>query len=319
MQTVEISVKGKAVRVPAASLHEATVIVTGRGLKVASIKDEFWLETEVVTSVDEALGALRAQNVQADLFTFSQKIPNFAPRFQHETVWDNLAVAPIASFAAWWDSLPQEARKNVRRAGKRGVSAAAVPFNDELVRGIVEINNETPVRQGRPFWHYGKSFEVVKREYSDLQDRSEYIGAFHEGRLIGFTKVIYMGRVAAVLQNISLGCHSDKRPSNVLIAKAVEVCAAKGITHLIYGNYIYGKNDKSPLTEFKRRNGFQQMFVPTYFVPMSAKGSLALRLGLHRGLKSFLPQSVTQFFIGLRGRWYGASPGKKQELASPTD
>ena len=97
---------------------------------------------------------------------------------------------------AWWEKLPQEARKNTRRAAKRGVEVKVVPFDDELARGIHKICNETPVRQGRPFWHYGKDFETVKREHATYLERSEFIGAYFENELIGFIKMVYVDRLA---------------------------------------------------------------------------------------------------------------------------
>ena len=78
--------------------------------------------------------------------------------------------------------------------------------------------------------------------------------------------------------------HFDKRPANALIAKAVEICEPQRvISHLIYCSYIYN-DPKSSLTEFKRRNGFEKVLLPRYYIPLTPKGRLALNLGLHRGL-----------------------------------
>ena len=35
-----------------------------------------------------------------------------------------------------------------------------------LVNGIIGIFNQSPVRRGKPFWHYGKDFDTVKKEMS---------------------------------------------------------------------------------------------------------------------------------------------------------
>ena len=40
-------------------------------------------------------------------------------------------------------------------------------------RGISNVYNETPIRQGRKFWHYGKSFDQVKAANATYLDRSE--------------------------------------------------------------------------------------------------------------------------------------------------
>ena len=66
---------------------------------------------------------------------------------------DNAAAIPTASFSKWWDGLPQESRKNVRRAGRNGVVVKEVVFDDALVHGIREIYNADPVRQTGRFWH----------------------------------------------------------------------------------------------------------------------------------------------------------------------
>src|SRR5205085_11431138 len=94
--------------------------------------------------------------------------------------------------------------------------------------------------------------------------------------------------------------HSDKRPTNALIAKAVEICAGKGLSYLTYCRYLDGGNEQSPLTEFKRRNGFEQLLYPRYFIPLNLKGKLALRLGLHHGLRNRLPKSWIPFLLGVR-------------------
>ena len=59
---------------------------------------------------------------------------------------------------------------------------------------------------------------------------------------------------------------------NALIAKAAEVCEQKGISHLIYGQFIYGNKRRSSLVEFKRRNGFEQVNFPRYYIPLTLKG-----------------------------------------------
>jgi len=58
----------------------------------------------------------------------------------------------------WWDKLPQETRKNVRRSQKRGVLVTVKEFGDDLIRGLMELNNDSPERQGRPNTHHGKTF-----------------------------------------------------------------------------------------------------------------------------------------------------------------
>ncbi len=303
--TIEISVKGRPVSVPSVQVNGRTIFAAGGWLKIASVRDEAWLAGEAVEDPEVALTKMRQAGLRADIFTFAQKLPDPAPRYHYPYVWDNIASIPTSNFKEWWEQrLPQETRKNVRRSVKRGVVVREVEFNDEFLRGVVEINNETPIRQGRPFWHYGKSFEVVKKDYSTLLDRSVYIGAFHGNDLIGFIKMVYMGEIAGVLQIVCMNKHQDKRPANALITKAVEICSEKKLKYLVYGKYVYGNNTKSPLTEFKRRNGFEQTLVPRYYIPLTLKGRMAMALGLHLSLKRFIPEKLYFFLGNLRARWY---------------
>ena len=116
-------------------------------------------------------------------------------------------------------------------------------------------------------------------------------------------RITYAGGVANIVQLLSLIKHYDKRPANAMIAKAVEVCEQRGIAYLMYYNYIYN-DPKSSLTEFKRRNGFEQVLVPRYYVPLTRKGQLALSMGLHRGLVERIPKRVLSELLKMRSTWY---------------
>ncbi len=65
-------------------------------------------------------------------------------------------------------------------------------------------------------------------------------------------------------------------------------CEKRKLPHLVYGYW-----GTSSLGDFKHNSGFIEMKVPRYFVPLTAKGRLALRLGLHKGWKAALPDRVT--------------------------
>ena len=304
---VTINVSGKAVTVPAIVINDRTVIATGKWLKIASIRSEDWLECEAVADPESFITRLKEASLKADILTFAQRLPDTQPKFNYPIEWENVAAIPTASFADWWERrLPQESRKNVRRAAKRGVLVRLAEFDDKLVSGISGIYNETPVRQGRPFWHYGKDVAAVKKENSSFLERSDFIGAYYQDQLVGFIKLVYMGKLASVLQIISMNSHYDKRPANALIAKAVELSEQKGMAYLIYGKFVYGRNHRSPLTEFKRRNGFEKILLPRYYVPLTTRGRIALRLRLHQGVKERLPEPLILFLINLRARIYEA-------------
>jgi hypothetical protein len=208
------------------------------------------------------------------------------------------------SFKEWWENrLPQETRKNVRRAGRRGVTAKVVPLDDHLVNGVHRIYNETPVRGGRFFWHFGKDVETIRQGLVTYLDRCDFIGAYCGDELIGFIKMVYVDDLATLMHIIAMNAHHDKRPMNALIAKAVELCEQKGISYLVYGQFIYGKNDQSSFVEFKRRNGFEQVNYPRYYIPLTWKGEVFVRFHLYREFSSFVPKPLLQPLLHFR-EWY---------------
>ena len=280
-------------------------LVTSRhGLvRVATIHDEEWIEGEPMTDPEIFVSSMR-ETPPADIFSFARPLPACEPCYSLHFDWDNAAAVRTADFADWWDSLPQETRKNVRRSQRRGVEVSSVVFCDELVGGISKIYNETPIRQGRKFWHYGKSFEQVKAANATYLDRSEFIGAFFDGKLIGFMKFVVVNKVARVMQILSLEAHADKRPANALLTKAVEICCQRDISHLVYGKHVYGKKENSPVTEFKRRNGFERLDFPRYYVPLTRRGSFAIRYRLYRGIKELLPETMVTLFLTTRAAIY---------------
>jgi hypothetical protein len=177
------------------------------------------------------------------------------------------------------------------------------PFSDELMRGLLEIYNETPVRQNRPFWHYGKDFQTVKNENSSYLDQSYFIAAYYDSELIGLIKLVKFGQYASIMQIISKIKHRDKATNNGLLEKAVEICANEGIPFLVYANFIYGKKGEDKLTDFKESIGFEKMEVPRYYIPVSLKGKLVLKLNLHHGFVHILPEKVFKFLLEVRSRW----------------
>ncbi len=246
----------------------------------------------------------RSHGLSADILTFSQIPPHTAPKYSYHMERESVAVILLTSFTGWWESLPQESRKNVRRAGKRGVTIAVKGIDDDLVKGIVALNNDSPVRQGRPYAHYGKSFDQVKKDQSAFLDRSDFICAYFGEELIGFLKIVYRGETASILQLTPRASHQDKRPANALLSKAVEVCAEKGVRCITYGKFNYGTRSNSSLLEFKVRNGFQELLMPRYYVPLTSWGRISLSTNLHRGVQGLFPKIVLAAAINLRARWY---------------
>lgn len=302
--TTEIHASGRSLSVPSVSLCGYTVVVTGRWLRMVSFHDEELAPAAAAGRVPQILEQLKHSRGRGDIFTFAQQVLDAHPSHPYYFELDNWAALSTTSFDAWWNQLPQEARKNVRRAAKRGVTVKVATFDDELVTGIQAIYNEMAVRQGRRFWHFGKDVETVRREMDTYLDRSDFIGAYLGGELIGFIKLTYVDRVAVITQILGKTAHQAARPMNALLASAVDLCHVKGMTFLLYGKYVYGRHKQSQLTEFKRRNGFEEVCVPRYFVPLTARGRMALKLRLHTGLRNRLPPRLVDMLLRVRSHFY---------------
>jgi hypothetical protein len=122
---------------------------------------------------------------------------------------------------------------------------------------------------------------------------NSFIGAFLNGELVGFIQLIYGDNIAIISNILSLQQHWDKSLNNALLAKTVEVCISKGQKWLMYGRI----GNHPSLDKFKENNGFVKFPITRYYVPITCKGRLAIRLGLHKDLKDALPNSVKYLLI----------------------
>jgi len=276
----------------------------GKLLRVARIDAEKFL---FLDDPEPLLDGLRKCGVRVDLFTFMQKLPETAPKYSYPMEMDNLAVIPVSTFEHWWTKqIGFKARNKAKQAEKKGVTVREVPFDDALVRGIWEVYNESPVRQGAKFQHYGMDLDAVRKHAGTLLDRSVFIGAFFEDKLIGFVKLIIdeTRTQAGLLHIVSMVRYRDKAPTNALVMQAVRSCAERGIPHLVYSNFAYGKKQQSTLSDFKERNGFQRIDLPRYYVPLTARGRFALRLGLQQRLADRIPEPLVARLREMRKAWY---------------
>jgi hypothetical protein len=303
IRQADIRVKGKSLAVPSVQIDERTVITTGKWLKVAAVRHEELIEGDTVADPASFVSRLKKNELKADLFTFAQRIPDSTPKYNFQIEWENAAAISITTYARWWKECTEYSiRKAVNRAKKLGVTVRIAEFNDEYVQAICRMYHETPVRQGKAFWHYKKDFPTIKHELATYLDRSIFIGAYFGDELIGSMKLTSVGSTAAIMQIFCAGRHFDKRPNNALIAKAVEVCEEQGKSHFVYGSFVY-YDPNSTLTEFKRRNGFEAVPLPRYYIPLTIKGMIALKMGLHRGIAGNTPKPLLRLFLKVRKRW----------------
>jgi hypothetical protein len=294
-----ISVRGVAMPVDAVRIDGRVFIITraNTGVRVARLKQE-WMED--VVDPARAAEELRRAGARADVMTFWERPPITEVRPGYVTEIEHVAAIPISTYDEWWNKqIDRKTRNMVRKTEKLGVRIDQVEFDDVLVEGISKIFNQSPVRRGKPFWHYKKDLATVKEEMGRDMDTSVFIGAYFETTLIGFVKLYFTDRYAMITMILDLSEHRDKSPMNGMIAKAVEVCAARGVPHLTYT--ILRRGDHG---DFQKRNGFVTIDVPRYWVPLTLKGKLAVKIGAHRGIAGMLSDSQMTQLLNLRARWY---------------
>jgi hypothetical protein len=281
------------------------VRVGGRLIRIARLDAEGY---DFFDDPEAAADALRRSAIRADLLTFVPTLAERSPRRRYVVDDDNLAALPVSTFDHWWTrQINDKTRNMVRRAERKGIAVREVPFDEALVRGISAIYNECPVRQGKRFWHYGKDLDAVRRENETFLDRSIFLGAYVDERLVGFAKLVRdeVGGQVGLMKIQSLIQERDKAPTNALVAHAVRSCVARGIPYLWYASFSYGRKQRDTLSDFKKHNGFQRMELPRYYVPLTLLGRAALRLGLHHALVDRVPEPVLDQLRKLRNRWHG--------------
>jgi hypothetical protein len=280
------------------------VKVTGGFIRVASLDGEKYVFPDDPAAMREGL---RRAGKRIDLFTFLQRLNEHSPKYSYYAESDNLAVLPISTFDDWWNKqLRSYPRNRARQAEKKGVVLREVAINEDLFKGICEIYNETPIRQGKHFPHYGMTLEQARKYASTFPDYSIWIGAFQGDQMIGFVKLVTdeSRSQACMVHILSMVGHKDKAPTNALIAQAVKSCAERSIPHLVYEHFSYGNKQGDSLSHFKEVNGFRRVDLPRYYVPITLLGSLALQLKLHRRVVDHFPEPLVARLREFRTAWY---------------
>ncbi len=233
-----------------------------------------------------------------DIFTFVERkwccpIPN--PSSNWIKTDDNVALLEIKDHATWWNSIGKKTRNMIRRAEKSGINVTVAEPTAEFAEGVSKIYNETPIRQERAFSHYGEPLEATTRNITTAQRSSTFVGGYLQHELVGFIQIVHGDNIAIIAQILSLQKHWDKSVNNALLSKAVEVCASKGERWLMYGRI----GNHPSLDRFKENNGFIKYPITRYYLPITGKGRIAIKLGLHRDLKDALPEPLKYSLIPL--------------------
>ena len=123
-EKITISIKGKDIAVNSVRINNNLLIVMGRLIRVASIKDELY---EDVSDPEFLVKTLRELKPRPDIFTFWQRLPEIAPQYDYFLEWESIAVLPIESYDHWFQNqISKDTRKLVRRAEKKRLCSKTV-------------------------------------------------------------------------------------------------------------------------------------------------------------------------------------------------
>ena len=258
--------------------------------KIARDEKEYQL---TITPTRELVEELGKRNV--DVFTFIERkwcCPIENPSKSWLKAEDNIGLLRVTTYDEWVKLIGKKTRNMIRKAEKSGVKIEVVEPSEKLAEGIWKIYNETPIRQERAFPHYGESMQTIKKGVLSAQDCT-FIGAFFQDELAGFIQLIYGNNIAIISQILSLQKFWDKAVNNALVAKTVEVCANRGKRWLMYGRM----GNHPSLDKFKQNNGFIKFNLNRYFISLTRKGKIAIKMGLHRDIQDVVPQSIKKSLI----------------------
>src|SRR6266480_1935261 len=273
---------------------EKEIVVSGGVVRIAKLRHEGF------DFLQDPLTAIRTMQraKAADLFTFLQDLNDGGAVYPFYKEAAGAAVLPVTNYQLWWNGLDSSVRNKIRKAYKNGVELRVAELDEDFARGVEAIYNESPVRQGRRNWYYGKKAAFIKEELSSLLDRCYFVGAYFRGEMIGFTKLFHGNNILRTVHIIAKLSQRDKPVQDALIARAVQICEQKGIPYLQYGSWSQGG-----LGAFKVKRGFAKLNYSRYYVPLTYRGKLVLQFRLHHGLKDRLPERWIASLVALRTSW----------------
>ena len=205
---------------------------------------------------------------------------------------------PVSTFDHWFtQQIVSDPRNRARQAQKKGVVLREVPFDDALLQGICDIYNETPIRQGRRFPHYGMDLEKARAYAGTFLDRSIFIGAFLNDQMIGFIKLVTdETQHARVRDPHSVNGAAPRQSADQRVDGAGgPLLRRPEDPHLVYENFTYGKKQGDCLTHFKEVNGFQDESAALLHAVDAAREARA-------ALRTASPRSSITF----RNRWWSS-------------
>ena len=135
------------------------IVVKGRFIRIAQIDgDKYNFPNDPEALIDQ----LKKSGERIDLFTFIQKLPETDPKYAYPFEWDNLAVLPVSDVRPLVESSNPVPGTEPVRLKRKASCCVQVVCDEALAEGISAIYNESPVRRGKRFPHYGMTLESAR-------------------------------------------------------------------------------------------------------------------------------------------------------------
>ncbi len=151
------------------------LLARGKWLRRAFVRGEEMMETELGNPkvYIEKLRGDAKDVLNADIFTFTQKLPATSPRYAYPLEWESVAAIRLSGFSAWWEGLPQETRKNVRRSRNAVWSwrSRKTSLTTSSFRAIREVNDDTAGDRGQETHITAKAQEETRKLYGEFLGR----------------------------------------------------------------------------------------------------------------------------------------------------
>jgi len=167
---IEIHVKGKPVRVPAAQIDGRTVLATGKWLRDSNRSGRGTDRKRICRRSEVVPLAIEGIRTERRYFTFSQKVWDNTPKYSYPLEWDNWAVIPITTYADWEKRAESSVRRAVRRAAKLGVVVKVAEFDDTFCKRDRQYQQRDSGKAGRTFGTSRKALRPSNRKTQLTRD-----------------------------------------------------------------------------------------------------------------------------------------------------
>src|SRR5256885_1588583 len=130
------------------------ISVAGKLFRTARLRHEW---CDFLPDASRVRDHMPQQGIRADLFTFVKDICDSSNGYPYHKESVSIAVLPVTTYKKWWDEIGFKPRNKIRKGQKSGVDVRIVTLDENFARGVEAIYNESPIRQGRKFFHYGQT------------------------------------------------------------------------------------------------------------------------------------------------------------------